>query len=251
MSNVAEWIMPFNKYMYHVPNDQANRRNNAVCVYGYMHGVHGWHNNAVWGLIGNLDVECTMNPTLWEGESDPYTGGSDGKKTGFGLVQWTPFRKFTAWAHQRQLLIYSPYAQMDKILDEVHNPTIIYTESRGWENFGYQWGTASASPDYIPKNVSFEQWTTAGNGAYSSWLCAEMFLWYYERPLTPVEGQRGRLADTYESWYRDTYLAGGGTQQNYYPYVKYDDPGWPVKAPIQPWMIKQNRLITRKGVITR
>ena len=29
-----------------------------------------------------------MNPTLWEGEYEPYTGGPDGKKTGFGMVQY-------------------------------------------------------------------------------------------------------------------------------------------------------------------
>lgn len=246
MSSVTEWILPFNKYMYNVPNDQANRRNNAVCVYGYMHGVAGWHPNAVWGLIGNLDVECTMNPTLWENETNPYVG------PGFGLVQWTRFRKFTAWAHNRELLIYSPYAQMDKILDEVHNPTIIWTAEYGWENFGYQWsGDGSTYPSYIPRNATFEQFTTANNGQWTTQICAEMFLWYYEKPLNPVEGQRATRAMNYRTWYEDTYLAQGGTQNNYYPYPKYDDPGWPVRSNIPPWMIKQNRVCTRKGVIYR
>lgn len=246
MSDVTEWIMPFNKYMYHVPNDQANRRNNAVCVYGYMTMVHHWHPNAVWGLIGNLDVECTMNPPLWEGETEPYNG------PGFGIVQWTPFRKFTVWAHDRQLLIYSPYVQMDKIVWEISNPTVIYTPSQGWEYFGYQWdGTGESYPSYIPRNATFAQWTTANNGEWSAWLCAETFLWYYEKPLNPNEGQRGTLAERYRDWFTDTYLAEGGTVKSRYPFPKYDDPGWPVKSPIQPWLIKQNRLVTRKGVITR
>lgn len=252
MSSVTEWIMPFNKYMYHVENDRANRRNNAVCIYGYLSMVKHWHPNAIWGLIGNLDVECTMNPTLWEGEYEPYTGGPDGKKTGFGMVQWTPFRKFTAWAHNRQLLIYNPYAQMDKIVWEVNNPTIIYTESMGWENFGYQWsGTGESYPSYIPRNATMAQWITANNGEWSTFLCGEMFLWYYEKPASPVEGQRGNLAESYRDWYENTYLAEGGTQKARYPYPKYDDPGWPVRSPFEIWMARPTRLTTKKGVITR
>ena len=49
--------------------------------------------NGVAAILGNMQTESTINPGIWENLSpfDPAYGG-------YGLVQWTPWTKYSDWA---------------------------------------------------------------------------------------------------------------------------------------------------------
>lgn len=63
--------------------------NNAVLVWEFFSGF-GWTIEAVAGMLGNMQSESNINPGIWEG-LDPFVGG-------YGLVQWTPYTKYSEWA---------------------------------------------------------------------------------------------------------------------------------------------------------
>lgn len=72
---------------------QQHRDENAQLVYTHLRGL-GWTREAVAGILGNMDVESTMNPALIEGRNvhtliDNNTCLQIGTGTGVGLVQWT------------------------------------------------------------------------------------------------------------------------------------------------------------------
>lgn len=72
---------------------QAHRDSNAELVYQYLRRL-GWTREAIAGILGNMDVESTMNPALIEGRNvhtliNNNTCLNIGGSTGVGLVQWT------------------------------------------------------------------------------------------------------------------------------------------------------------------
>lgn len=64
-------------------------QNNAVLLWNYFK-ARGWTLNAVAAMLGNMQSESTINPGIWE-NLDPFIGG-------YGLVQWTPYTKYSEWA---------------------------------------------------------------------------------------------------------------------------------------------------------
>jgi hypothetical protein len=68
---------------------QEEMQNNAVLLWSYFK-AQGWTLNAVAAMLGNMQSESTINPGIWEG-LDPFVGG-------YGLVQWTPYTKYSDWA---------------------------------------------------------------------------------------------------------------------------------------------------------
>lgn len=69
----------------------SEMQNNAKCFYGYMKETHGWSLNACAGVLGNMEVESTINPNRSE----------EGGGSGFGLVQWTPGSVVKTWLSSR------------------------------------------------------------------------------------------------------------------------------------------------------
>ena len=72
---------------------QAHRDENAQLIWNYLTGL-GWTKEAVAGILGNMDVESSMNPALIEGRlvhtlPDNNTALTISSSTGVGLVQWT------------------------------------------------------------------------------------------------------------------------------------------------------------------
>lgn len=72
---------------------QQNRDDNAGLIWNYLTHL-GWTQNAVAGILGNMDVESSMNPALIEGRGyhtlpDNNTVLAITTQTGVGLVQWT------------------------------------------------------------------------------------------------------------------------------------------------------------------
>ena len=72
---------------------QQKRDENAKLVWDYLINL-GWTPEAVAGILGNMDVESTMNPALIEGRNvhtliDNNACLNINDHTGVGLVQWT------------------------------------------------------------------------------------------------------------------------------------------------------------------
>ena len=63
---------------------------NATYIYYYLR-KEGWSKEAIAALMGNMEVESTINPGLWQNRNE------GNKNAGFGLVQWTPPHDLTLW----------------------------------------------------------------------------------------------------------------------------------------------------------
>lgn len=64
-------------------------QNNATLLWNFFKS-RGWTLNAVAAMLGNMQTESNINPGIWE-NLDPFVGG-------YGLVQWTPYTKYSEWA---------------------------------------------------------------------------------------------------------------------------------------------------------
>lgn len=159
---------------------QSQMEVNALYIYSYLKH-EGWSDNAIAGLLGNMQAESSINPGRWQ--SDRVGGDSSGH--GYGLVQWTPYTKYTDWCSSEGR---SDPSEIDnnlaRITYEVKNDI--------------QWiGTG------IYRYMSFEEFATS---KLSVSELAVAFLLCYERPAdqsTSVQLYRSSLA---KAWY--TYLTG-------------------------------------------
>jgi len=70
-------------------------KNNAIYIYNYLI-EEGWSMEAICGLLGNIYIECGMNPGAWQ------EWNKMGKRQGYGLVQWSPARDFMIAAGFRE-----------------------------------------------------------------------------------------------------------------------------------------------------
>jgi len=138
---------------------------NAQYILTYLTAI-GWTKQAVCGMLGNMETESSINPSIWQSLDVGNLSG------GYGLVQWTPATKYIDWCVSNSL----DYPLMDsnllRILYEVDN--------------GLQW--------YHP-TMSFLEFTHSEDTPYN---LALLFLAHYERPLDPNQPSRGTQA---EYWY--------------------------------------------------
>lgn len=151
---MSEWIAK-NAFL-----TRAEMENNATIIYGYFTSK-GWTKNAIAGMLGNIEVESTINPGIWE-NLDPYGGG-------FGLVQWTPYTKYSSWAGSDWETNWNK--QLERIIWELEN--------------GEQYYSTTAYPE------SFREFTQSTKSAY---YLGGAFLHNYERPAEPDAEDRGNRA---------------------------------------------------------
>ena len=162
------WITG-NRYL-----SMTEMQNNADIMYSFFTD-HGWTVDAVAAMLGNMQTESTLNPGIWEGLTPPSTGQT---KVGYGLVQWTPYTKYSDWAGDGWKD--NGQKEMERIIYEMEHHL--------------QWISTSLYP------MTFQEFTTSEKPpAY----LAQAFLYNYERPKVKPQPARSRQA---EYWYE--YLAG-------------------------------------------
>ena len=129
----------------------------------------GWTRNSICGMLGNMMVESTVNPWLFQHSSldwsDPNAILAD--SGGMGLTQWTPCRKYYQWAVDSNLDPESGNTMCDRIYYEYQNNLQWSLDNYGhhtWEDFV----TSTETPEIL----------------------ARVFLWAYERPADPDLSQR-------------------------------------------------------------
>lgn len=147
----SSWITG-NRYLSRSEQDQ-----NAIKFY-YRARALGASYNAILGMLANIESESTINPGIWE-SLDPYAGG-------YGLVQWTPYTKYSEWAGTGW------ENNGDKEVER------IYYESQN----GLQWFANPAAPDHgypaSPPVTFAEFWESNLDPK----VLADYWILYYEHP---------------------------------------------------------------------
>lgn len=146
---------------------QSEMETNAKYIWRYLR-ERGWSKNAVAGMLGNMQSESTINPGIWEGLNQ-------GTGPGFGLVQWTPYTKYTEWCAERGL---NPSA-MDSALLRIEYEL----------DFGLQYYSTDAYP------LSFASFKVS---TQTPEYLAMAFLHNYERPADSNQPNRATQA---RSWF--------------------------------------------------
>lgn len=147
----------------------AEMQQNAVLVQGY--GLaNGWSPNAICAILGNMQSESSINPGIWESLT-PYSGG-------YGLVQWTPYTKYSTWAGSDWQN--NGTKEMDRIQWEADN-------NQQWF-YNSELGIA---PPY-----TFSEFLSDDETSIET--MANYFLWFYEHPANPTQPARGTQA---RYWY--------------------------------------------------
>ena len=73
---------------------RAEKAQNVDVIASYFNSI-GWTINAIAAMVGNMEAESYINPGQWE-HGQPVE--QIPAQYGFGLVQWTPWTKYTDWA---------------------------------------------------------------------------------------------------------------------------------------------------------
>ena len=146
----------------------SEQEQNARTFYEFFKG-RGWSSQAICAMLGNIQVESSINPGIWE-NLEPFAGG-------YGLVQWTPYTKYSEWASERGLSWENNGdAECLRIIYESEN--------------GLQWFSNPAAPIVDPP-LSFEEFSKS---ELDPDVLANYFLWYYEHPEDTNQPQRGKNA---------------------------------------------------------
>lgn len=134
----------------------------------------GWTHNAISGMLGNMMVESTVNPWVFQHRSldwsDPSAILAD--SGGMGLTQWTPCSKYYQWALDSNLDPQSGTTMCDRIKYEQDN--------------NLQWSL---------ENYGRHTWNDFVTSTEEPSILADVWLWAYERPESPDEEQRWANAE--------------------------------------------------------
>lgn len=154
-------------------------KTNASYIHQFLAPL-GWSVNAIAGMLGNMETESTINPSIWQNLDEGNTS------LGYGLVQWTPATKYLSWCSENELDPASMSSALSRIEYERAN--------------GLQWISTEDYP------LSFDEFKVST--ASPSYL-AQAFLRNYERPADQDQPARSTQA---EKWY--TYLTSGDVPSN-------------------------------------
>ncbi len=219
------------------PLNQKMMENNARNIYAYF-SEKGWTVNAVAGMLGNMEIETTMNPAIFQNwVENPCGFLTDWTKIpatmsefweiflarankgggGFGLVQWTSCRKFFEWY----------FVEVAQKLNQEVDPHNCYYWAR-YLDYYYKGGEyPRPQPEPMTRNIEgviedvflyecerieFEknnnlQWDETiynqtfaefASSTESPYILGVKFLHAYEKPAEFHDEQRGRLA---QKWY--------------------------------------------------
>ena len=116
---------------------------NAQYVFEVLKYIYGWSDNAIAGLIGNLQAESSINPGRWQSDSVNNLNG------GYGLVQWTPASKYIDWCTSEGRTDPSEMDNnIERIVYEVENNVQYYSTPSYPESFS-EFTKSTQSPYYL------------------------------------------------------------------------------------------------------
>jgi hypothetical protein len=133
-------------------------------------------------MLGNMQTESYINPGVWQ--SFREWGSPDSH--GYGLVQWTPYTKYTNWCEKNGYDISDIDTALKRIELEVEA-----NAKPGWSELD-QWISTSSY------NMTFSDFTKSTLPAYD---LGRAFLLNYERPGNQSEAHQHTRGKQAESWY--------------------------------------------------
>lgn len=189
-----DWIKG-NRYL-----TQSEMENNACLVYDITNS-YGWTLEATCGMLGNMEVESTINPGIWQNLTPNV-------RLGWGLVQWTPSTNITDWLHANGYENDNGDAQMKWICEETVNEG--------------QWIETTQYP------VSFNDFIHSTDTPEE---LAYVFLYNFERPNNLNQPDRKTNA---RKWYEFLQNYTPGTPL---PTIPPDNPSGITKNTMPVWMM--------------
>lgn len=145
----------------------------------------GWTVNAVCGLLGNIGAESGYNPWRYEGDNVQSVSSAQTWGNGYGLVQFTPCRKYQLDSRAQGMTGYGPN----------------YSDRTGSNNDGTaQLLFLDQYADYYPTQSFPETYAQYKASTASADYLAEVWLYNYERPLDPSASIQQRM-DNALYWY--------------------------------------------------
>lgn len=170
-----EWVSK-NAYL-----SQSEMENNVHIIYNYFSGL-GWTDNAIAAILGNMQQESTINPGLWQ-NLRPNRGG-------FGLVQWTPYTKYTEWADQNGYEWGDGDGQLYWIQHET-TPTGEWIETDGYELTFEEFQKSTQTVDYLTRAYLYN-FERAGNAQLENRLKYAAYWYDYIQNIIPGPGPAPR-----------------------------------------------------------
>lgn len=165
----------------------AQMQTNAIWLRNYLQ-TRGWSLNAIAAALGNWQSECGLNPNRPQRADFPTGGGG-----GFGLPQWTPWRKkYGSWCQSQGIGIqandYNPSGRFEPQI-EYHDYECLHGvdgKKTWYSNHGYSY--------------KWENWKRSTDNVQT---LAIAYYWQYERSGAMNPGSRPNQAQT---WYN--FLSG-------------------------------------------
>lgn len=139
---------------------------NNARIFNEKMSAAGFSINAISGMLGNIQKESSVNPGIWQN----LTVGSGG----YGLVQWTPYTKYSEWAGSGWEN--NGDKECERIIYEFDNGLEYYSTSQ-YPLSASEFRTSTQSPEYL----------------------ATAFLYNYERPKNKNQPIRRTYA---RNWYK-------------------------------------------------
>lgn len=118
----------------------SEMQNNALIIFREMI-TRGWTVNSIAGMLGNMQVESSINPGIWQ-DLNPNP------RLGWGLVQWTPSTNFTDWAQANGYANDDGDAQL-KWIDEVTTTVGQWIPTAAYPETFSQFKVSTQSPEYL------------------------------------------------------------------------------------------------------
>lgn len=182
-------------------------KSNAIYIYNYL-TERGWSMEATCGLMGNIFMECKMNPGAWQ------YWNQMGKGQGYGLVQWSPSREFMIVAGFRENVeeIYADDKEMTEEADA--NAADCVNE---WAT-EYPQALMDMELEYLLDSLYGE------NGTTLRWYDRDMAQPYYKKLMPSCGAPSSMSVDTYvtSDWnagdlalvFHASYERSGGETEN-------------------------------------
>lgn len=185
-----DYYAPYRKAL-----SQSQMEVNAVWLRNYLQN-RGWSLNAIAAALGNWESECTLNPNRPQRADFPSSSGG-----GFGLPQWTPWKKkYGAWCQGQGLQIqnndYNPAGRFEPQI-EYHDYECKYGyngKATWYNNKGYHykwdaWKTSLDSPDVLATAYYWQYERSRANDPGSRPQNALRWYQYLsDQPFTPISG---------------------------------------------------------------
>ena len=165
--------MIWNSGNYYLSTSEMEENAQNVAKYGK---IHGWTKIATAAILGNMQAESGINPGIWENLL-AFQGG-------YGLVQWTPYTKYSVWATgEGYVWADNGDAELERISYEAAN--------------NLQWFT-NAELGITPPET-FAQYLT--DTSLDLQTATNYWLWFYEHPADPGPATQATRYSYAQNWY--------------------------------------------------